>query len=121
MSYLERDIFGIYKAHKGPGPYLMGAHTLTGEKVVNHHAEELGSIKEFMLDMRTGKVAYAVMSFGLFSVGEKLFAVPWTAMRLDTVNKCFVVNIEREHLINAPGFEKDAWPDMNDPEWVHDL
>lgn len=122
MSYLERDSMGIYKAHKGPGPHLMGANTLTGDTVVNRQAEELGEIKEIMLDMRTGKVAYAVMSFGGFlGMGDKLFAVPWTALTLDTVNERFVLNVEKEHLANAPGFEKDAWPDMTDAAWVNEL
>lgn len=122
MNYLERDTLGIYKTHKGPGPYLMGANTLTGDDVVNHKAEALGDIKEIMLDMRTGQVAYAVMSFGGFlGMGDKLFAVPWTALTLDTVNKRFVLNVEKDHLVNAPGFDKDAWPDMTDATWVNEL
>ena len=122
MNYMERDTFGIYKTHKGPGPHLMGANTLTGENVVNQKDEELGDIKEIMLDMRTGNVAYAVMSFGGFlGMGDKLFAVPWTALTLDTVNKRFVLAVERDHLVNAPGFDKDAWPDMTDAAWVNEL
>jgi sporulation protein YlmC with PRC-barrel domain len=122
MSYLERDTLGIYKTHKGPGPHLMGANTLIGDNVVNRQSEDLGEIKEIMLDMRTGKVAYAVMSFGGFlGMGDKLFAVPWTALTLDTLNERFVLNVEKEHLANAPGFEKDAWPDMNNPAWVNEL
>ena len=122
MNYLERDTLGIYTAHNGPGPHLMGANTLTGDDVVNHKAEALGDIKEIMLDMRTGKVAYAVMSFGGFlGMGDKLFAVPWTALTLDTVNRRFVLNVEKDHLENAPGFDKDAWPDMTDAAWVDRL
>ena len=122
MSYLEKDVFGIYKTHKGPGPHLMGADTLIGNAVFNHEDVDLGTIKEIMLDMRTGKVAYAVMSFGGFlGMGDKLFAVPWTALVLDTINERFVLNVEKEHLVNAPGFEKDAWPDMTDEAWVSEL
>ncbi|PWF48799.1 PRC-barrel domain-containing protein [Massilia glaciei] len=122
MSYLDRDTMGIYKAHKGPGPYLMGANTLTGNNVINKKEEALGEIKEIMLDMRTGKVAYAVMSFGGFlGLGDKLFAVPWTALTLDTGNHGFVLDVEKEHLANAPGFDQDAWPDMTDAAWVNQL
>ncbi|UUZ53061.1 PRC-barrel domain-containing protein [Massilia sp. H-1] len=68
----------------------MGADTLIGDSVVNGQDEDLGDIKEIMLDMRTGQVAYAVLSFGGFlGMGEKLFAVPWQALQLDTVNKRF--------------------------------
>src|SRR4051794_5940347 len=101
MSYEDRDAYGMYvdQGHKGPGPELMGADTLLGDGVYNLHNERLGEIKEIMLDMRTGKVAYAVLaSGGVFSVGEKLFAVPWEALALDTVNKRFTLNIDKERL-----------------------
>ena len=55
---------------RGPEPSLMGANTLVGNDVFNHKGEDLGDIKEIMLDMRNGKVSYAVLSFGGFlSVG----------------------------------------------------
>ena len=120
MTYETRDTYGIYKEqdHKGPGPELMGANTLTGENVYNLQDEHLGYIKEFMLDMRSGRVAYAVMSVGgLFSIGEKLFAVPWDALKLDTVNKRFVLDVEKERFESAPGFDSNDWPDMADQEW----
>ena len=122
MSYLEQDNLGIYKKHSGPGPYLMGAGTLIGEDVFNPMQVELGKIKEIMLDMRVGKVAYAVMSVGgVFGVGEKLFVVPWSALTLDTEKKRFLLNVEKEHLENAFGFDKNEWPDMHDQAWVDEL
>lgn len=122
MDYMERDTLGIYKAHTGPGPHLMGANTLIGDDVVNNKEEALGDIKEIMLDMRSGRVAYAVMSFGGFlGIGDKLFAVPWAALTLDTVNKRFVLNVEKDRLENAPGFDKDAWPDMANVSWVNEV
>jgi sporulation protein YlmC with PRC-barrel domain len=108
--------------HAGPGPALMGADTLIGDSVVNAADEDLGDIKEIMLDMQTGQVAYAVLSFGGFlGMGDKLFAVPWQALHLDTVNKRFVLDIEKERLQNAPGFDKDAWPDMADTQWAQHI
>jgi hypothetical protein len=127
MSYTDRDIYGMYKdpRHIGPGPGLMGAGTLIGDSVVNAAEEDLGEIKEIMLDMQTGQVAYAVLAFGgILGMGEKLFAVPWQALHLDTENKRMVLNVEREKLSNAPGFIKDAWPDMTDLGWsdsIHDF
>lgn len=128
MNYEERDPYGMYKAapsstpgaepSPGPGPQLMGADTLIGNDVYNRAAEELGDIKEFMLNMRTGQVSYAVLSYGGFlGVGEKLFAVPWEALTLDTEHKRFVLDVERDRLESAPGFDKDHWPDMADPGW----
>ena len=121
MSYADRDRYGMYKDTRstGPGPALMGADTLIGDSVVNAQEEDLGDIREIMLDMQTGQVAYAVLAFGGFlGMGEKLFAVPWQALHLDTVNKRMVLNVDKERLKNAPGFDKDAWPDMSDVSWA---
>src|SRR5471032_2050742 len=109
MSYEERAPSGIYKSNisngtqpdalQENGPNLLGANTLIGNNVCNLAGETLGDIKEIMLDIRTGKVSYAVLSFGgFFSMGEKLFAVPWSLMALDTNNKCFVLDVEKERL-----------------------
>jgi len=129
MNYEQRDTYGMYRTRagsmphgRGPGPALMGADTLIGNDVVNQHNEDLGDIKEIMLDTRKGTVAYAVLSFGSFlGMGEKLFAVPWSALTLDTENKCFVLNVEKEQLKNAPGFDKDDWPDMADQTWSNQI
>ncbi|GAA4032984.1 PRC-barrel domain-containing protein [Actimicrobium antarcticum] len=124
MSYTDRDTLGMYdnSAGKGPGPELMGADTLLGEDVYNRQDEQLGDIKEIMLDMRSGNVAYAVLSFGGFlGMGEKLFAVPWKALTLDTVNKRFILDATKEKLENAPGFDNDEWPDMADPGWINQI
>ena len=118
MSYLDRDVYGIYRDDAGPGPRLMGADTLIGEDVYNRDEESLGDIKEIMLDLHTGQIAYAVLSFGgVFGIGSKLFAVPWQSLELDTVNKRFVLDASKEQLQNAPGFDKDQWPDMASAEF----
>ena len=120
MSYEERDAYGMYvdSGHKGPGPELMGADTLIGDHVHNLKNEHIGEIKDIMLDMRSGKIAYAVMSFGgVFTLGEKLFAVPWEALTLDIVNKRMTLNVDKERIESAPGFDTDAWPNMANLEW----
>ena len=132
MTYVTRDRLGIYNGHAasdalsgsdhGPGPELMGAETLIGDLVFNHQGEELGEIKEIMLDMRNGKVGYAVMSFGGFlGMGDKLFAVPWNALKLDTRNHRFVLHVEKDRLTDAPGFDKGRWPDMADHAWTANI
>jgi sporulation protein YlmC with PRC-barrel domain len=124
MSYADRDKYGMYKGTRGtgPGPALMGAHTLIGDKVVNAAGDDLGEIKEIMLDMQTGQVAYAVLAFGgLFGMGEKLFAVPWQAFHIDTEHERMLLNVEKERLRDAPGFNKENWPDMDDIAWANSL
>ena len=121
MNYENRDNYGMYNTANGGGigPSLMGAETLVGNDVYNHLHESLGDIKEIMLDMTNGSVSYAVLSFGSFlGMGEKLFAVPWKALALDTENKRFVLNVEKDKLKDAPGFDKDHWPNMADQTWT---
>ncbi len=128
MNYTERDTYGMYKGQssadsgEGPRPALMGADTLMGNDVYNQNDEKLGNTKEIMLNMRNGQIAYAVMSFGGFlGMGKKLFAVPWSALTLDTEHKRFVLDVDKERLENAPGFDHDQWPDMADPTWEKDI
>ena len=119
-NYTTRDTYGMYANNgSGPGPELMGADTLMGNDVYNQDGEDLGDIKEFMIDMSSGRIAYAVLSFGgMLGMGDKLFAVPWAALTLDTVNKRFTLNVPKEGLEEAPGFDKDSWPHMADKAWA---
>lgn len=108
----------------GPGPEIMAASTLEGDRVVNPQNEKLGDIKEIMIDVRSGRVAYAVLSSGgVLGIGEKLHAIPWSALVLDTERECFVLDVDAERLKASPGFDKDHWPSMADTTWasgIHD-
>ena len=121
MSDEDSNTYGINKNNDvGPGPQLMGANTLIGNDVYNLAEDDLGDIKEIMLDMESGRIVYAVLSYGgILGIGEKLFAVPWGALTLDTKNKRFILNVEKDKLENAPGFDKDNWPDVADPSWTN--
>jgi sporulation protein YlmC with PRC-barrel domain len=97
---------------------VLSASTLEGDKVVNATGEDIGKIDEIMIDTRTGRVAYAVLSFGGFmGMGDKLFAVPWSRLSLDEDNKQFHLDVDKETLKQAPGFDKDNWPDMTNESW----
>lgn len=99
-------------------PQLLSAGTLSGDKVKNTAGEDLGKIEEFMIDLDTGRIAYAVLSFGgILGMGNKLFAIPWQALKVDTEDHSFLLNVPKETLENAPGFNKDNWPDMSNVEW----
>ena len=96
-------------------PAVLSASTVIGDAVVNARGESLGKIEEVMLDVEGDRIAYAVLSFGgLFGIGDKLFAVPWDALELDPENKRFVLDVPREKLEQAPGFDKSDWPDFAD-------
>ena len=97
---------------------VLAAGTLTGDSVRNSAGEDLGKLDEIMIDIPTGRVAYAVLSFGgILRMGNKLFAVPWSALRVDEDEKCFVLDMDKTRLENAPGFDKNNWPDMADTSW----
>jgi sporulation protein YlmC with PRC-barrel domain len=124
MNYeiTDTSITDTSESVHGPGPAFMSASTLMGDDVYNLQDEDLGDVKEIMLDMHSGKVAYAVLSFGGFlGMGEKLFAVPWDALKLDTENKRFILDVSKDRLESAPGFDKDSWPDMADPVWANGI
>jgi sporulation protein YlmC with PRC-barrel domain len=98
------------------------ASSIIGTKVVNPKHESLGSIKEMVIDPHTGKVAYAVVSFGGFlSMGEKLFAIPFTAFSYSVSENEYVLNVSQERLKAAPGFNADHWPAMSDEKWNREL
>ncbi|MGH8770702.1 MAG: PRC-barrel domain-containing protein [Burkholderiales bacterium] len=107
------------QTHQGPGPQVLSASTITGDEVRNPEGQDLGKIEEVMLDMGSGRISYAVLSFGgMLGMGDKLFAIPWSALELDPDNKCFVLDVDKEALKNAPGFDKDNWPSMADNNWA---
>jgi hypothetical protein len=98
---------------------MLASSTLNGENVRNAAGEDLGEIKDLMIDTASGTIQYAVLSFGgWLGMGDKLFAVPWNSMRLDTENHCLVLDVSRDRLKDAPGFDKDNWPDFADPTFT---
>ena len=119
-NYLSRDKYGMYADFSsGPGPSVMGADTLLGNDVYNNDNEDLGDIKDLMIDMSAGRIAYAVLSFGgVLGVGDRLFAVPWSALTLDTTNKRFTLDVAKNRLVDAPGFDKSHWPAVADTAWA---
>ncbi|MDR7666396.1 PRC-barrel domain-containing protein [Methanosarcina sp. Z-7115] len=90
---------------------FLSASTLKGDRVVNRAGEDLGQVEDFMIDLKNGRIAYAVLSFGGFlGMGNRLFAIPWQALKLELYEHAFVLDIDREVLENAEGFEKGTWP-----------
>jgi sporulation protein YlmC with PRC-barrel domain len=97
---------------------VLAADTLVGDRVVNLQREDLGTVEHLMIDLDTGRIAYAVLSFGGFlGMGDKLFAIPWGALAVDKIEKRFVLNVDKERLKLAPGFDKEHWPNMGDRTW----
>lgn len=92
-------------------PRTLSSSSISGTTVVNKAGEELGKIKDLMINLKDGRIAYAVLSFGGFlGIGDKLFAMPWEAFNVDSKDEKFILNVSKEKLENAPGFDKDNWP-----------
>jgi len=99
-----------------PVRYLT-ASTIIGDKVYNGQSESMGSIKDLMLNLDEGKIEYVVVEFGGFlGIGEKYFAVAFQALTVDTARHAFILHQRREVLENAPGFDKNHWPETNSHE-----
>ena len=102
---------------------LIRGSTFIGADVENPQGQDLGDIKDVVIDRASGRIAYAVVSFGgFFGLGEKLFAVPWGAFsQPDPKNDKFVLAVDKERLTNAPGFDQNNWPQMASRDWVTNL
>ena len=96
------------------------ASKIIGTNVKNKSNEDLGSINDIVIDARDGRVAYAAVSMGGFlGVGDKLFAVPWEAIECREENGTHVayLDIDKQRMQDAQGFDQDKWPDMANQEW----
>ncbi len=108
------------------------ASDIIGKEVVDQKGEKLGEIKELAVDGHTGQIAYAVLEA---KSSDKLYAIPWNALKpkieagkeeqghLEKIQQ-FTLDITKQKLDSAPGFNKDHWPDMANPEFeknVHEF
>lgn len=120
MNHLTTQAKGAYNTadHMQGSAKLLSATSIAGDEVCNMQDEKLGKIQDIMLDTVDGKIRYAVLSSGGFlGMGDRLFAVPWKALTQDAGNNRFLLDVDVERLKNAPGFDKDQWPNMADPAW----
>jgi len=95
------------------------ATDLMGKKVINSSNETLGKLEDIVVDASSGRIVYGVLSFGGFmGMGDKLFAIPWESMELPNDAKTLVLNVSKDRLKNAEGFDKSHWPNFADETWA---
>lgn len=93
------------------------ATKIIGTDVKNSKGEDLGDIKDLVLDPMNGRLAYVVVSYGgVLGMGDKLFAIPWSAVRWTADKDYFLLDMDKETLKNAPGFDEDHWP-VSSTQW----
>jgi sporulation protein YlmC with PRC-barrel domain len=117
MSKFEADN-QTGKNHTGAHPNspvrFLTATSIIGDEVINPLEEKLGTIKDIMIEIQTGKIEYIVVEMGGFlGMGEKYFAIPFALLQLDAKNEVFILNQEKKTLKAAPGFDKEHWPETN--------
>jgi len=90
--------------------------------VRNPQGEDLGTIKDIMIDIDHGCIAYAALAFGGFmGLGDKLFAVPWEAFQYSADEKYFILDVPKGRLETASGFDEDTWPVTTKRDWLTGL
>jgi sporulation protein YlmC with PRC-barrel domain len=100
-------------------PRWQKANDLINKKVTNSGSENLGKLEDIVFDPNSGRILYGVLSFGGFlGMGDKLFAIPWQSLQLSADSNAFTLNVDKDRLKDAPGFDKSQWPNFADEQWA---
>lgn len=98
---------------------ILSSSTITGQNVYNLKDENIGDIKDLMIDPNNAEVVYAVLAFGGFlGIGSKYFAIPIEALQFNEKDETIRLDVNKEKLENAPSFDKDNWPMTADNEFI---
>ncbi len=102
---------------------LISAEKVSGTEVFNPSGENLGEVRDVMLDKRSGRVAYAIMAFGGFAgLGRNYFPLPWSTLHYDTAKEGYVVDLSKDLLKAAPNYAAEEMPtwDRTYESRIHD-
>ena len=101
---------------------MISCDVLVDEVVVDRAGDVLGELAHLMIDLASGRVTHVVIARGgVLGLGEKLHAIPWSAVAQDAQGPGLVVDVARERIERAPGFDRSRWPSMSDPAWQRDI
>jgi sporulation protein YlmC with PRC-barrel domain len=118
QTIIEKDNL-TGRNHSGPNANrplkFLTASSVIGDEVENKKGESLGRIKDIMFNIRKGEIEYIVLEHGrgFLGIGEKLFAIPFSALKINPKDQDFILDVENEFLEKAPGFDKRHWPETN--------
>jgi hypothetical protein len=97
---------------------LIGSDKVDGTAVYGADEKKIGSIQRLMIDKTSGKVAYAILSFGGFmGMGEDYYPVPWSTLKYDSNLEGYRVNLTEDQLKKAPKYSRSTdwnWNRDND-------
>ncbi len=102
-------------------PALNATNSLLKHGVMNDKGENLGKIEEFLIDLETGRIMYAILSYGGFPGRSKFFNVPWELLRFSSHDKKYILDIPRETIDKSAGYDSmDKVLDKVDTNWLGD-
>ncbi len=106
-----------------PVPRVISVISLSKNGVTNENGEDLGKIEDIMIDVESGRIAFAVInsSSGILGRESRLFAIPWSALKVSLHDKKFILNISKDNFSNAPSFTKNSWPDLANLSWLREV
>ena len=97
------------------------AGSIIGDEVENNEKKSLGTIKDLMVNVHTGRIEYVVIATGGFlGLGGKLFALPFKDLAFSNSSGKIILDRPVEYFRNFPGFDKSHWPDTNSHRIYHD-
>ena len=109
---------GTYSRTEAGKMPIERASKIIGMNVKNPQGETLGDVKDIAIDDKSGRIAYAVLApSSSVGAGDKYFAIPWKALTFSTTGDNLILNASKDKLKNAPGFNKDNWPDFANQQW----
>ncbi|MDX3969122.1 MAG: PRC-barrel domain-containing protein [Bradyrhizobium sp.] len=95
---------------------LIGSDKVEGTAVYGAKRQKIGSIQRVMIDKLSGKVSYAVVSFGGFlGIGDDYYPLPWQSLKYDTSLSGYISGITQDRLQSAPKYANDAGWNWSDP------
>ncbi|MFC3079694.1 PRC-barrel domain-containing protein [Phenylobacterium terrae] len=114
---------GSSGARGRPEHPLIPADRVNGTDVYNTGGEKIGKVEDVAIEKVSGKVAYAIMSFGGFlGIGERYHPIPWSLLRYDVDKRGYVIPCDREALENAPSFDAEelsGWDDGDSRDAIY--
>jgi hypothetical protein len=103
---------------------LIASEKVEGTNIYNAAGDNLGAVHDLMIDKATGKVAYALISFGGFlGIGNQYHPLPWSFLKNDTNVAGYVVNLDKRQLEGGPAYDvgaEPAWGDRSYEGNIHD-
>ena len=101
-------------ATQHPNHQLISSEDVEGTEIYDMAGKHIGEVDHLMIDKMSGRVGYAVISFGGFlGLGHSHYPVPWNALKYDTSLSGFRTNISEQQLKDAPEFSDETWGDRD--------